>query len=154
MRNRLVYAMLAVALSACAGALHAADVQVSDAWAKATLPGQKVGAVYLKIRSAGAARLVGGATPRAGRVEIHEMRHEGDVMKMRKLDGVALPAGAEVALAPGATHLMLMDLGQPLKPGETVQLTLVIEQGGKRSTIEVGAPVVALTDPRNAPRHH
>lgn len=154
MRNRLVHAAFAIALVAGVGSLRAADLQVSDAWAKETLPGQKVGAVYLKIKSTAGARLVGGATPRAGRVEIHEMRHEGDVMKMRKLDGLALPAGAEVTLAPGAIHLMLMDLTQPLKPGETVQLSLEVEQAGKRGKVDVSAPVVALTDPRNAPRHH
>lgn len=154
MRTRLVQAVLGMVVCACSAIVQAADVVVSDAWAKETLPGQKVGAVYLTIKSAAAARLVGGATARAGRVEIHEMRHEGDVMKMRKIDALALPAGSAVTLAPGATHLMLMDLAQPLKPGETVQLSLEIEQAGKRSALEVSAPVVALTDPRNAPRHH
>lgn len=154
MRNRLVQAMLGMLVYASAAIAPAADVVVSEAWAKETLPGQKVGAVYLTIKSAVAARLVGGGTARAGRVEIHEMRHEGDVMKMRKLDALTLPAGSAVTLSPGATHLMLMDLTQPLKPGETVQLSLEIEQAGKRSSVEVAAPVVALTDPRNAPRHH
>ena len=85
------------------------------------------------------------ASPLAGVVEIHEMAMDGNVMKMRAVAVLELPAGKTVELKPGGYHVMLMDLKQPLKAGETVPLTLVVEgAGGKRETVEISAPVKAL----------
>jgi copper(I)-binding protein len=80
-------------------------------------------------------------------VEIHEMAMQGDVMKMRAIPGgLELPAGKAVELKPGGYHVMLMELRQQLKEGETVPVTLVIEgKDGKRESVEVKAPVKALT---------
>jgi copper(I)-binding protein len=112
--------------------VNAQQIEVTDAWARATVPGQTVGAVYMQLRSAKAARVVGVKTPAARRAEIHTSSHEGGVMRMRKLPALELPAGQSVALEPGGNHLMLFDLRRPLKTGERVKLTLVIERAGKR----------------------
>jgi len=122
----------------------AADVEVQDAWARETLPAQNVGGVYMKLKSKAPAWLVDVESPIAKRAEIHEMRHEGDVMKMRRVDKVELPAGREVTFSPGGLHVMLMDLQQALKPGQNVRLTLTVERGGQRSKIPVMAPVKSL----------
>ena len=96
----------------------------------------------------------------AGVVEVHEMTMEKDVMKMRAMKGLDLPAGKSVELKPGGYHVMLMDLKQQMKEGDTVPMTLVVEgKDKKRSTIEVKAAVKALTaqakpaDPHSAHKH-
>ena len=86
------------------------------------------------------------SSPAAGVAEVHEMAMDGSVMKMRAVPGLDLPAGKAVDLKPGGYHVMLMGLKQQLKDGETVPLTLVIEaKDGKRETLEVKAPVKALS---------
>jgi periplasmic copper chaperone A len=124
----------------------AASVEVTDAWARATMPGQAVAGVYLHVKSALKARLVGVKSSSAETAEIHSMAHEGGVMKMRKLDFLDLPAGETVALEPGGNHVMLFDIRKPLKAGEHVKLTLVIEQNGKKINVPVDAEVRALTE--------
>ena len=134
----------AMAALAWAGWGQAAEVSVSDAWARATMPGQKVAGVYMTITSVAPARLVAVETPAARVAEIHEMRNDGGVMKMRRMDGLTLPAGEPVALAPGGFHIMLMDIKQPLAVGQEIALTLVVEAGGTRQSIPVKAPVKAV----------
>lgn len=99
-------------------------------------------AAYLTIMNHGGApeRLVGAETPRASRVEIHESVLTDDVMRMRELDGVDIPAGGSVELAPGGIHIMLMGLTQPLVEGEDVELTLRFQRSGD---LAVTAPVRA-----------
>ena len=117
-------------------------IQVTNAWARATVAGQKVGGVYMDIRSAGSARLVSAASPAAAKVEIHNMKMDNGVMKMFPVDGIDLPAGQTVKLAPGGYHVMLVDLKQGLKKGDTAQLTLTIEDAKKsRQTVTVNAEV-------------
>jgi copper(I)-binding protein len=90
-------------------------------------------------------KVVSASSPQAGVVEIHEMAMEGNVMKMRALTSLELPAGKAVELKPGGHHVMLMDLKQPLKAGDTVSVNLVVEgKDGKRETVVVKAPVRAL----------
>ncbi|MFO1298707.1 MAG: copper chaperone PCu(A)C, partial [Rubrivivax sp.] len=85
------------------------------------------------------------SSPVAGVVEIHEMVMEGSTMRMRAVPALELPAGQSVELKPGGYHVMLMDLKQQVKPGDTVSVTLVIEgKDGKRETLEVKAPVRPL----------
>jgi len=119
-------------------------VEVSEVWSKQTVQGQKVAGVYLQIRSVDGARLLEVQSPLAGSAEIHSMKMEGAVMRMRKLERVDLPAGKTVKLAPGGEHIMLFDIKQPLKPGDKVPVTLVVEQKGKRSSVSVEAVVRAL----------
>lgn len=120
-----------------------AQTTVSEPWVRSTVAGQKATGAYLQISSATGGRLISAASPLAGLVEIHEMTMDGNVMKMRALpNGLELPAGKAVALKPGGLHVMLMDLKQALKAGDTVPLTLVVEgAGNKRETLEVKATV-------------
>ncbi len=92
------------------------------------------------------ARLVAASSPAAKVVEVHEMKLEAGVMTMRAVDKLALPAGKPVALTPGGYHVMLMGLAKPLRDGDTVPITLVVEDGsGKRHDVQVTAPVRGLT---------
>jgi len=132
-RRRVCAAVLAgmvcAALDAAAG--HS-QVSVAGAWARPTAPGQQVGGGYLTLRSSSADRLLGASTPRAARVEFHAMAMQGDVMVMRQLDAIELPAGQAVALAPGGRHLMLVGLkGGALKVGDKLPLTLRFEHAGE-----------------------
>jgi copper(I)-binding protein len=123
-----------------------AQVTVKDPWVRATVSQQKATGAFMQITSAQDARLVEAKSPVAGVVEIHEMAMEKDVMRMRALpNGLDLPAGKTVELKSGGYHVMLMDLKQQMKEGDTVSMTLVVEgKDKKRSTIEVKAPVKPL----------
>lgn len=137
---------LAAALAVSSAAF--AQVTVKDPWVRGTVAQQKASGAFMMLQSATDARLVSAASPVAGVVEIHEMRMEGDVMRMRAVTGLDLPAGSTVELKPGGYHVMLMDLKKPLQDGDMVPLTLTVEgKDGKRSTLEVQAPVKALASP-------
>jgi copper(I)-binding protein len=149
---------IALALAFSLGSLPAlADVTVSEAWVRATVPQQKATGAFMRLSSDVDARLVSADSPLAGVTEIHEMRMEGDVMKMNAISGLDLPAGKTVELRPGGHHLMLMDLKQQVKDGDEVQLSIVVERaGGERQTIELKAPVRPLNASAagHAPMHH
>lgn len=123
-----------------------AQVTVKDPWVRATVSQQKATGAFMQITSVQDARLVEVKAPVAGVIEIHEMKMEKDVMKMRAMpDGLDLPAGKGVELKPGGYHVMLMDLKQQMKEGDTVPITLVIEgKDKKRTTVELKAPVKPL----------
>ena len=132
------------ALSLCSMA-SLAQTTVKDAWVRGTVAQQKATGAFMQITSAQGGKLLSVRSPAAGIVEIHEMSMSGDVMKMHAVPGLELPAGRAVELKPGSYHVMMMDLKQPLKAGDSVPLTLVIEgKNGKRETLEVKAPVRAL----------
>jgi len=123
-----------------------AQVTVKDPWVRATVSAQKATGAFMQITSAQDARLIEASSPVAGVVEVHEMTMEKDVMKMRAVKALDLPAGKTVELKPGGYHVMLMDLKQQMKEGDTVPVTLVVEgKDKKRSTIEVKALVKPLT---------
>jgi len=101
-----------------------AAVTATDAWCRPSPKGAQAGACYVTLTASTDDRLTGGATPRAGELQIHEMTTENGVMKMGRLtEGLPLPAGQATALAPGGNHLMLIGLTAPLVAGETVPLT-------------------------------
>lgn len=129
-----------------AGSIARAGVEVSGAWARATMPGQKVAGVYMQLRSDVQARLVGVKTDAAKTAEVHQMSHEGGVMRMRRLESLDLPAGKTVTLAPGGYHLMLLDILRPLKAGERVSVTLVLDEAGKRVELPVQAEVRSVME--------
>jgi len=141
MMNRLMSGLIRaalrltlVAIAVLPYAAPAADaIRVLDPWARATVPGQKVGGVYMEIVSQRDARLVGVSSPAAGSAEVHSMTMDGGTMRMRAVEALDLPAGTPVKLAPGGYHVMLFDLRKPLVAGQTVPLTLVIEENGKRA---------------------
>ena len=104
---------------------QAGAIRAEQPWARATAPQQKVGGAYVSLTSPTDDRLIGVSSPVAGRAEVHEMRMDGNVMRMRELtDGLLLPAGKAVALAPGGHHIMLMDLKQPLVAGQVIPVQL------------------------------
>ena len=148
--NKLLFALLATA----AFTAHA-QTTVKDAWVRGTVAGQKATGLFAQISSAGGGKLVSASSPVAGTVEIHEMAMDGSVMKMRAVPAVELPAGKTVDFKSGGYHLMLLDLKQELKPGETVPVTLVVEgAGGQRESVEIKAPVKALADaPAQSHKH-
>jgi copper(I)-binding protein len=123
----------------------AAQVTVADAWVRGTVPGQMATGAFMKLTSARDAKLVEASSPVAGVVEIHEMAIVDNVMRMRAVKALDLPAGRAVELKPGGYHVMLMDLKEPLKDGQTVPVTLLVEAGGKREAVEVKAVVRAPT---------
>lgn len=123
-----------------------AQVSVTEPWVRATVPAQKSTGAFMQLQSATPARLIDVRTGVAGRAEIHEMAMEGQVMRMRRVTAVDLPAGTPVALASGGYHVMLMDLKRQLKQGESIELTLVVEDAAKgRQDIKVTLPVMPLT---------
>lgn len=108
-----------------------AQVRIDDAWARATAPGAKVGAGYMKISSPAADRLVGASSPAAARVEMHVTIKDGDVMRMREVKAYDIPARGSFALEPGGAHLMLVDIKAPLKEGTKLPVTLRFEKSGE-----------------------
>lgn len=117
-----------------------AQVKVDDPWVRATVAPQKATGAFMQLTSAAPAKVVAASSPVAGVVEIHEMKMDDGVMKMRAVEALPLPAGQAVALKPGSYHVMLMQLKGPIKAGETVPLTLTVEAAdGKRSTVDVKA---------------
>jgi copper(I)-binding protein len=110
------------------------DIEITDAFARATLPNAPVAGGYLTITNKGKDddRLVSATSPAAGKVELHEMSMQNDVMKMAPLpDGVAIAAGETVTLSPGGIHIMFMQLDKPFVEGESVPLTLKFEKAGE-----------------------
>jgi copper(I)-binding protein len=137
---------VATALLALAGAA-CAQTTVKDAWVRGTVAQQKASGAFMHITSAQGGKLLSVSTPVAGVAEVHEMAMQGDMMRMRAVPALPLPAGEAVELKPGGYHVMLMDLKQQLKAGESVPLTLVVEgKDGKRETLQINAPVRALAE--------
>jgi len=132
-----IAAFAAVAL--LASAAHA-QVTVSHPWVRTTVAPQKTTAAYLTITSAQGGKLVSASSPIAASVDVHEMKMQGDVMRMRAVDALPLPAGQAVEFKPNGYHLMITGLKAPVKAGDTVPLTLVVEDAkGKRETVDVKA---------------
>jgi periplasmic copper chaperone A len=122
-----------------------AEVTVTEAWVRGTVATQKATGAFMKIRSSDDAKLVAAASPSASIVEVHEMAIKDNVMTMRAVDALALPAGKTVELKPGGYHVMLIDLVKPLAKGDTVPVTLtIVGKDGKKSTLQVKAEVRAL----------
>ncbi|HRY23892.1 MAG: copper chaperone PCu(A)C [Geminicoccaceae bacterium] len=114
-----------------ANELTVGEITIDHPWARATAAQQANGAAYLVVDNGGEAdRILGAASPVAGRVELHNHIDDNGVMRMRRVEAIDLPAGETTALAPGGLHIMLFELGAPLVVGETFPLTLTLEQAG------------------------
>ena len=121
------------------------NVEVKDAWVRSTVVGQMGTGAFMKITAKVGTQLVGVSSPVAGVGEVHEMKMEGDVMKMRAVPQLDLPAGRAVELKPGGYHVMLMDLKQPLIRDTKVPLTLTFKDAkGVQSKLELSVPVSTL----------
>ncbi|MEX1167572.1 MAG: copper chaperone PCu(A)C [Hydrogenophaga sp.] len=141
MKKLLITSMLALTATAWAQT----TVKVEDAWVRGTVASQKATGAFMRLTPAADARLVSATSPVADVVEIHEMAMENDVMRMRQIPGLALPAGKATELKPGGFHIMLMGLKGQVKGGDTVPLTLTFEGSDKKTfTLEVNAPAKAL----------
>ncbi|NJL92948.1 MAG: copper chaperone PCu(A)C [Anaerolineae bacterium] len=109
------------------------DLVIYDFWTRPVIGGEgAIGAAYMRIANQGETvlSLVGGATEAAAVVEIHEMAMgEGDVMMMRPMPALELPAGETVVLEPGGLHVMLIGVSEDLAVGQAIPLTLVLEDG-------------------------
>ena len=142
------FPMLSVALALICGAAHAQTVEVKDAWVRTSVQGQKSTGAFMKITAKENMKLVSASSPVAGVVEVHEMKMEGDIMKMRAVTGgLDLPAGKTVALSPGGYHVMMMDLKAALPKDSTVPLTLVFKDAkGVESKVELKVPVALSMD--------
>lgn len=141
--------MAAMAFPVCA------QVQVDNPWVRATVPQQKSTGAFMRLTSHADARVVSVSSPAAAVVEIHEMKMANDIMKMRAVEALDLPAGQAVELKPGGYHVMLIDLKAQVKEGDMVPLALVVEsKDGKRETIEVHAVAQPLNQPQGQAMQH
>jgi copper(I)-binding protein len=151
MKRFAIASLLAVSTLSAFG-----QVAVQEPWVRGTVPQQKATGAFMQLKAEKDSRLVSAKSPVAGVVEIHEMAMEKDVMKMRALpNGLELPAGKSVELKPGGYHVMLMDLKQQVKEGDTVPITLIVEgKDKKQTTIEIKVPVKALGAPKKMDGEH
>jgi hypothetical protein len=134
--------MIALGAGALFSTAALAQVTVGDAWIRATVPQQQSAGAFMHLRSAKPATLVAVKTPVAANAEMHEMQMKGSMMSMHQVHSVALPAGQDVVLGPGGYHVMLFGLKQQLKDGDSVPLTLVVEDAAKkREEVKVAVPV-------------
>ena len=139
-------AAIALAGLVATGTALATDLEVTTPWVRGTVAGQKATGAFMELRSAAGTTVVGVSSNVSGIAEIHEMKMDGGVMKMKAAPRLELPAGKPVSLAPGGYHVMLMDLKQPLKKGEMVTITLQLEGPNRKSeSVEVKAEVRDLT---------
>lgn len=130
--------MFIIMVMSCFTVLAHADLKISDAWVKPTVPGQPVAAAYMTLMADKDLAVVEVSSPVAGKSEIHSMSMDGNIMRMKKLDRLPLKSGAAVALKPGGFHIMLMDLNHQIKEGEVVSLTLTSQDtSGKKSTVTI-----------------
>jgi len=121
------------------------SIQIENAYTRATVAGQQAAGGFLKIENKGATdQLISASSPVAGEVQLHEMAMEGNVMKMRQLKDITVPAGGSVELKPGGLHLMFMNIKAPLTAGESVPVKLKFAKAGE---VEVKMPVNAMGNP-------
>lgn len=140
MKNYIFASLLAVAAMSAHG-----QVTVDDPWARATVPGQPVGAVYMTINSSAKLSLVGAETDAAKKVQFHTMHHQDGVMKMRRQSVIEVMPGKPVELAPGGIHMMLLGLKGPLVAGESVDIKLTFKDAkGVTSHTSISAPIKPL----------
>jgi periplasmic copper chaperone A len=133
-------------------AQNASDVKIEGAWVRVAVEGQKGTGGFMKLTAPSNMKLIAVASPVAGVGEVHEMKMQGDVMRMAELKGgLDLPAGQAVELKPSGFHIMLMDLKQPLKADSQIPVTLTFANAkGEQSKVEIKVPV-AMRAPGSAP---
>lgn len=150
MKRLIPLILLAAALGARA---QGAPVTAEGAWARASVQGQKASGAFMRLTAREPLSLVGVASPAAGVAEVHEMKMEGEVMRMRAVAAVPLQPGKPLELKPGGYHLMLLDLKAPLQPGTQVPVTLTFRDAkGATTQLQLAVPVLARA-PDAAPAH-
>ena len=152
--SRYGYCGVVALIGLLAGMAQAADViKVTDPWARATVPGQTVGGVYMEIVARERLRLTGVKSPAAESAAVHQMKMENGMMRMRAVPFLDLPAGKPVKLEPGGYHVMLFDLRQSLVTGQKLKLELTVEDGAKRQHQVVVEATVRDRDAGIASKH-
>nr|WP_313657337.1 copper chaperone PCu(A)C [Achromobacter ruhlandii] len=151
------FALGALALAGAPAVAQDASLKVEDAWVRATVPSQHATGVFMRLTSPTAARLVGVESDAARHVEVHEMAMQDNVMKMRQVSAIDLPAGKPVELKPGGYHVMLIDLARQISAGDPVALTLLVQDAdGKQRRVPVTAearPLSAASAPAGEHKH-
>ena len=134
MKRRFLIVGVAGAAAAALAYAHSfkrGGIEIGHPYARATATGQPTGGAYLTLTNKGPAdRLQSVSATVSESVELHSMAMEGDVMRMRQVDTIDLPAGKTVELKPGGLHIMLVGLKAPLKAGDTFPMTLTFEKAG------------------------
>jgi len=145
---------LAFALASTAALAHN-GAHVHNPWVRATVPQQNATGAFMTLDATLDSKLVRVESPVSDHVELHEMRLEDNVMKMREVPAIAVPAGQTVELKPGGYHVMLLDLKQQIHAGDDVPLTLVFEHSdGRQEVINVQAPAIPLSGKAPSPDGH
>jgi copper(I)-binding protein len=154
MKKLLSAAMVATAF--LAGSVMADDdiklgsLKIEDAKARATVPAQKMSGGFMKIENKGGAdKLVAASSSVSKTVELHTMSMEGNVMKMREIKAIDIPANGKIELKSGGLHLMFIDLKEQLKPGSTIKVKLKFEKAG-----EVEVPFKVMGHPAHGEPGH
>ena len=141
------FALSALTLAPAPALAQDAPLKVEDAWVRATVPNQHATGVFMRLTAAAPTRLVAVESDAAKHTEVHEMAMQNDVMKMRQVSAIDLPAGQPVELKPGGYHVMLIDLAKQISVGDPVALTLVLQDAaGKQQRV----PVTAVARPLSA----
>lgn len=135
-----------------AASTQTGQLEVTNAWARATPGKSDVGAAYATIQSPTADRLVAASSPVAKKVDLHTMTMSGTVMQMRPVAAIDIPAGQPVTLAPDGLHIMLEGLKKPLRAGQSFPLTLSFEKAGKQ-TVNVAVQKVGAMAPMPGMQH-
>jgi periplasmic copper chaperone A len=142
--KKSVFPLLALVMTSAAWSQAVPAPKVEGAWVRTSVAGQQATGAFMKITAPETMQLVGVSSPVAGVAQVHEMKMDGDVMTMRAISKLELPAGQTIELKPGGYHLMLLDLKQPLAVGSTVRLTLSFRTTtGTESRMELQVPVAA-----------
>ena len=146
MKLQRLAAVLAMCSALFSGAVlahpDAAHVEAQNAWARASVPGQQGSGAFMRLTAKEPLQLVGVETPVAGAADVHEMKMEGDVMRMRAIEALDLPQGVAVDLKPGGYHVMLQQLKAPLVKDTQVPITLVFKNAkGALSRLHLQVPV-------------
>ena len=155
MKSKLILSAAALALASAVAHAHSfklGDIDIGHPYARVTAPGQPTGGGYLKLDNKGRDdKLLSARAAVSASVELHSMSMDGDVMRMRQVDAIALPAGKTVELKPGGFHIMFVGLKAPLKAGDKFPMTLKFEKAGE---VDVVVNVEAPKPAGNAPVEH
>jgi copper(I)-binding protein len=148
-------ALLSIIPFICLASLSArAQIVVNQGWVRGVVPGQKSAAAFMFVTSGSDAWMIGASSPVARSAEIHNMKFEGGIMKMRAVDKLPLRAGKTIEFTPGGLHIMLVDVTRPLKEGDMVPVTLQFEdRTGRKWPFDVKLPVKAPTASSNPAGH-
>ncbi len=152
MKTHLSHWLAAAALGVFSAPLFAqSTVQLTAPWARATVQGQQAGGAFVTIQSGQDDTLLTASSPSSASMEIHEMRLEDNIMRMRQIPKLELPAGQPIELKPGGYHLMFQGLRQPLQTGAEVEVTLTFEKAGEQT---LRFPVRPLTAGQHDSHQH